>query len=63
MWNDFLAGFALLLVIEGIAPFVSPDALRQALQKLIQVPDRTLRVIGLLSMLSGALLLYFVRLY
>lgn len=61
MWNDLLAAVALVLVIEGVAPFLNPRGLRQALQQIANMPDRTLRAIGLGCMLMGALLLYVVR--
>jgi uncharacterized protein YjeT (DUF2065 family) len=61
MFNDLLTALALLLVIEGIFPFLNPQALRRTLQTLGQIDDRSLRVIGLVSMLAGLLLLYLVR--
>jgi uncharacterized protein YjeT (DUF2065 family) len=61
MFNDLLAALALLLVVEGILPFLNPGALRRTLQTLGQMDDRSLRIMGLLSMLSGVLLLYLVR--
>ncbi|MBU1192628.1 MAG: DUF2065 domain-containing protein [Gammaproteobacteria bacterium] len=61
MFNDLLTALALLLVIEGIFPFLNPQALRRTMQTLGQMDDRSLRVIGLVSMLAGLLLLYLVR--
>lgn len=61
MFNDLLSALALMLVVEGILPFLSPNALRRTLLTLGQMDDRSLRVIGLVSMLSGVLLLYLVR--
>jgi uncharacterized protein YjeT (DUF2065 family) len=61
MWSDLLAAIALVLVIEGIMPFLNPRGLRQALGSIASMPDRALRVAGLLSMTAGAILLYFVR--
>ena len=61
MWNDLLAALALLLVMEGILPFLSPKGLRNTLQQMIALNDRALRVIGLASMLAGLALLYWVR--
>lgn len=63
MWNDLLAALALILVIEGVMPFLSPATLRQTMQQLIQLPDRLLRMMGLISMVGGAVLLYLVRHY
>ena len=61
MWSDILVALALVLVIEGITPFLSPRAYRQALQVVNQFSDQALRLIGLVAMLCGALLLYLVR--
>lgn len=61
MFNDLLAALGLLLVVEGILPFLNPGALRRTLQTLGEMDDRSLRIMGLLSMLSGVLLLYLVR--
>lgn len=61
MFNDLLAALALMLVVEGILPFLNPQALRRTLQTLGQMDDRNLRIMGLVSMLSGLLLLYLLR--
>lgn len=61
MWSDFLAAVALILVIEGVMPFLSPDTMRRTMQQITRLPDRTLRIIGLISMIGGSLLLYLVR--
>ena len=61
MWNDLLAAVALLLVIEGILPFLNPQALRNTLEQMIKLDDRTLRIFGLGSMLLGVALLYWLR--
>jgi uncharacterized protein YjeT (DUF2065 family) len=61
MWSDILAAIALVLVIEGIVPFVNPSALRRALAMIAQMNDQTLRFTGLTSMVLGILLLNLVR--
>ncbi len=61
MWDDLLAALALVLVIEGIVPFVSPASMRKMLQTVSQIDDRTLRITGLVSMICGVVLLYLVR--
>jgi uncharacterized protein YjeT (DUF2065 family) len=60
-WSDLLAALALVLVIEGIVPFVNPQSLRRMLETVSQLDDRTLRSIGLISMICGVVLLYLVR--
>ena len=47
MWNEILVAVALVLVLEGIIPFLAPDKFRQALAQLIQMPDQVLRMVGL----------------
>jgi uncharacterized protein len=60
-WPDLAAALGLLLVIEGVLPFLSPDALRRTLARIGTMDDRTFRVAGAASMLCGLLLLWFVR--
>ena len=60
-WSDLLAALALVLVIEGILPFVNPRSMRRMLATVDQLDDRTLRLIGLISMICGVVMLYFVR--
>jgi len=52
-----LAACALVLVVEGILPFVAPQAWRRAFQTLTELPNEKLRVIGLVSMAIGLILL------
>lgn len=61
MFDDLLAALALMLVVEGILPFLNPAALRRTLQTVGQMDDRSLRITGLVSMLAGVVLLYLVR--
>lgn len=56
-----LTALALMLVLEGILPFLSPDTLRRVIQQMAAMDDRSLRLSGLFSMLAGILLLYLVR--
>ena len=61
IWTDLLAAIALLLVIEGMVPFLNPRSLRQMLETVSQLDDRTLRIVGLISMIIGVVLLTIVR--
>ena len=61
MWEDLLAALALVLVIEGLMPFLSPGGFRRTMEQVSRIPDRTLRTIGLVSMAAGVGLLYVVR--
>ena len=59
--QDLLTAIALMLIIEGILPFVSPRNLRRALFSIVQQNDKSLRLTGLGTMLAGVVLLYLVR--
>jgi uncharacterized protein YjeT (DUF2065 family) len=61
MWENLLPALALVLVIEGILPFLSPRTWRDAMLQAGQLPDRALRIMGLSSMFAGVVILYFVR--
>lgn len=61
MWDDLLAAVALVLVLEGMTPFLNPRGMKEAMQFIMRLPERVLRIIGLASMVIGALLLYWVR--
>jgi uncharacterized protein YjeT (DUF2065 family) len=61
MWDDLLRALGLMLVLEGILPFLNPQGLRQALAQFSRLDNRLLRLTGLGSMLIGVLLLYFIR--
>jgi uncharacterized protein YjeT (DUF2065 family) len=61
MWHDLLVALALLLVIEGIWPFLSPNSMRSILLTLAQYDNRSMRLSGLVSMISGVILLYLVN--
>lgn len=61
MWNDLWVAMALMLVLEGIVPFLSPDAMRRMLIAVAQMDNRALRTAGFVSMLTGVGLLYLVR--
>ena len=52
---------ALVFIIEGLLPFISPDRWRKVLIMADQMEDRVIRNIGLGSMLFGVFLLYMVH--
>lgn len=60
-WQELFAAMALVLILEGIVPFMSPDALRKTYQRLVEMDDKTIRMSGLLSMIAGVILLTIVR--
>ncbi|HET9447056.1 MAG TPA: DUF2065 domain-containing protein [Steroidobacteraceae bacterium] len=60
-WSDLLAALALYLVLEGVLPFLNPQAMKRVLTTIATLPDRQLRLWGLASMVAGVLLLSVVR--
>ena len=61
MWHDFLLALALVLVVEGLLPFLNPAGFRQAMQLISQMDDKQLRISGFTSMIAGVLLMYIVN--
>jgi hypothetical protein len=60
-WTEILTAVALLLIIEGMLPFVGPDRYKQLVAQIAQLSDNQLRIFGLSVMITGLLLLFFVR--
>jgi uncharacterized protein YjeT (DUF2065 family) len=61
MGNLFFIGVALVLIFEGMLPFLSPRIWRRVMQQMMMQSDRALHVFGLVSMLLGVALLYLVN--
>lgn len=59
-WTLLLKALCLVLVIEGIPLFLAPHRMRAAAAMLLQLNDRSLRIIGLTSMLLGATLIFIL---
>lgn len=57
----FLIGLALVMIFEGILPFLSPRLWRRAMQYMMMQSDRALHMMGLISMVLGVVLLYWVH--
>jgi uncharacterized protein YjeT (DUF2065 family) len=57
MNSTLLIAFGLMLVLEGLMPFIAPAAWRDTFRRLIQLSDGQIRFIGLTSMLIGLILL------
>ena len=60
MGDIIVAGFALMLVIEGILPFTAPRIWREAFRRFLEMSDGQIRFAGLASMIVGVLILYLV---
>ena len=61
MWHDLLLAMALLLVLEGLLPFLNPGGFKQAMQMIAQMSDKQLRISGFVSMIVGVLLMYLIN--
>ena len=57
MASTFLLAFALMLIIEGVLPFLAPSLWRDTFRRVTQLADGQIRFFGLTSMLIGLLLL------
>jgi uncharacterized protein YjeT (DUF2065 family) len=56
----FWTALGLVLVLEGLFPFVSPGGWRRTFLRLLQLQDGQLRFFGLCSVLLGLLLLWLL---
>jgi uncharacterized protein YjeT (DUF2065 family) len=59
--DALLGALALMLVIEGLLPFLSPRVWRQVFERAIQLTDGQIRFIGLVSLGAGVMLLVLWR--
>jgi uncharacterized protein len=57
----WLLGLAMMLVIEGLLPFVFPELWRETFRKLVTLGDGQLRFIGITAILAGLLILYWIK--
>ncbi|MGB5735366.1 MAG: DUF2065 domain-containing protein [Thiohalocapsa sp.] len=61
MWHDLFVALALLLVIEGVMPFLAPATMRRMLLEVSRQDNRSLRIAGFASMVGGVGLLYLIN--
>jgi uncharacterized protein YjeT (DUF2065 family) len=59
--TSLLAAFALMLVLEGVMPFVAPKLWRDTFRRITEMADGQLRFFGLTSMLIGLGLLFLAK--
>ena len=52
---------ALVLVIEGLLPFMSPRKYRELVVEIAQLGDNHIRTIGLVVMIIGIVTLFLIR--
>ena len=61
VWHQLAVAFALIFVVEGMMPFLAPGRWRRMVQVMADLDDRTMRSMGLFSMLLGLGLLYLIN--
>ena len=61
MWHELLIAFSLVMIIEGIIPFISPVQWRTVVLTVARSSDKQIRIVGLVSMLAGVGLLNWVQ--
>ena len=61
MGTTFLMALALMLILEGVLPFLAPNLWRETFRRITLMTDGQIRFVGLSSMLVGLLLLLWAR--
>jgi uncharacterized protein YjeT (DUF2065 family) len=61
MGTTFVMALALMLVLEGVLPFLAPNLWRDTFRKITQMSDGQIRFVGLSSMIVGLLILLWTR--
>ncbi|MFT5657148.1 MAG: hypothetical protein ACI9KN_000420 [Gammaproteobacteria bacterium] len=60
-WTDLLSALALVMIIEGVIPFLSPQGYKNTMQQMVAMPETTLRWVGFSLMAVGLISLLFIR--
>ncbi len=61
MWPTLLTAFALMLVLEGLLPFIAPGVWRETFRRIIELSNGQIRFLGLSSILVGIVLLFILK--
>lgn len=61
MWQEIMIAACLMLVIEGMLPFIAPQRWRAMVLEMLSMNDQTIRRIGFASMMMGVMLLYLIN--
>jgi len=59
--TDFLVALGLVFAIEGLVFAAMPGAAKRAMASMLETPESTLRVVGIVSAVVGVLMVWFVR--
>ncbi len=60
-WDDLWAAVALMLIIEGIMPFINPGPFRRMLKVVSEMEEKSIRILGMVWIGVGLAALYWVR--
>ena len=61
MWQELATAMCLVLILEGMLPFLAPARWRSLVVKLADIDNASMRLAGFVSMMIGLVLLYVVR--
>ena len=61
MVTTLLTAFALMLVLEGLLPFLAPKAWRDTFRRITELADGQIRFLGISSIVVGVVLLFFLK--
>lgn len=61
IWQELMIAACLMLVIEGMLPFIAPQRWRSLLLSMLNMNDQTIRRVGFASMITGVVLLYLIN--
>ena len=61
MWPTLLTAFALMLVLEGLLPFLAPKVWRETFRRITELADGQIRFLGLSSIVVGLILLLILK--
>ena len=56
-----LTALGLMLIFEGLLPFIAPQAWRETFRRMITLKDGQLRFVGIVSIIGGLLLMFLSR--
>jgi uncharacterized protein YjeT (DUF2065 family) len=56
-----LTALGLMLIFEGLLPFIAPQAWRETFKRMIELKDGQLRFVGIISIIGGLLLMFLSR--
>ncbi|MDX2415989.1 MAG: DUF2065 domain-containing protein [Xanthomonadales bacterium] len=60
MGSDLLTALALVLIIEGLLPGIAPSTWLKVMSDAAKLGPQGIRIAGVISMLSGAILLFIL---